>query len=374
MRFFACVLVFVFLCVPVRATERANVFAPDQVEARAVILIERKSGRVLYEMNADQMMPIASITKVMTALIAIEHADPDEVVTVSKDASGVSGTSLYLGEGEQLTVEELLLGLMLRSGNDAAVALAQHVAGDVDSFVKLMNDRAALLGADAYFTNPHGLDEREHSASARGMALIANEAMDYPAFRSLVTTKSAIIPWPGNPYERVLTNKNKLLTTYDGTTGVKTGFTDRAGRCLIFSAERDGMELLGVVLNCGQWFDAGAKLLNWGFEHYRLKTFLKTNQEIARIPVEGGMAGEVAIVVPMALIAPSTDGEAAELVIDYEKMLIAPVEEGLVIGRADVVVDGEVIASRALLAANSVDKRTYPAALLRAARHFNPVR
>ncbi|MGJ4850779.1 D-alanyl-D-alanine carboxypeptidase family protein [Bacillota bacterium Meth-B3] len=374
MRFVVCVLLFLSLCAPALAQDAQAVpFAPDQVEARAMILIERASGRVLCEHNADELLPIASITKVMTALLAIEHCDQTDIVTVGRNASGVSGTSLYLGLGERLTLKQLLLGLMLRSGNDAAVALAEHVAGDEEAFVRLMNERAAMLGVQAHFANPHGLDDENHVATARAMALIANEAMDYPAFRALARTREARIPWSGNPYERALTNKNKLLWTYEGATGVKTGFTGKAGRCLIFSAERDGMELLGVVLNCGQWFEAAAQLMDWGFAHYRFETFLTMGQVIKRLPVEGGMKWSVPVIAPATLTAPVGVAEAARLVIETEVRLTAPVRDGQVVGRADVIVAGEVIRSLPLLAGESVDEHTYAAGLRRALRHFNPV-
>lgn len=372
MRFFVCLVVIACLACPLGCAQEMDAALPS-VSARGAILIERESGRVLYEENADQMMPMASITKVMTALLTIEHCDLGEVVTVSRNASGVPGTSIYLAPGEQLTVQQLLYGLMLRSGNDAAIALAEHVAGDAGSFVKQMNDRAALLRADAHFENPHGLDEDGHMASARGMALVANEAMDHPAFRDIVSTTQVTIPWSGNPYDRALTNKNKLLTTYTGALGIKTGFTNRAGRCLIFAAERDGMEVLGVVLNCGQWFDAAAALMDWGFERYEPRPFLRVNQEVDRAEVTNGMADSVAIVSPRSLGVPVRTDESARLVIETHTRLEAPIYAGSQVGRASVVIDGEEVAEQALVAGETVEARNYANAFWRIVHLFNPL-
>ena len=223
--------------------ENANAEAP-LIGARAAILLEAETGRVLFEKNADERLAIASTTKIMTALLAIESCAMDEIVTAGKNASGVPGTSIYLSEGEQLTMEEMLYGLMLRSGNDAAVAIAEHVAGSAEAFAERMNARAGSLGANAYFTTPNGLDSGGNGASARGIATIAREAMRHEAFVAIVSTKRRTIPWTDHEYMRVLTNKNKLLRTYDGALGIKTGFTKKAGRCLVFAAERDGMRVL----------------------------------------------------------------------------------------------------------------------------------
>ena len=260
--------ILVLLCMGLAVRADADI----SIEARAAILIDRESGRVLYEKNADERYPVASTTKIMTALIAVEQCAMDEIVTAGPNASGVEGTSIYLGVGEQLPMLDMLKGLMLRSGNDAAVAIAEHIAGDVKQFAALMNARAEMLGANAYFVTPNGLDQGGNGASARAMALIAREAMGNETFRELVSTQEAIIPWVGNEYSRVLRNKNRLLSEYEGATGIKTGFTSAAGRCLVFSAERDGMELIGVVLSCPGWFDEAERLLDWGFDNFSMKT------------------------------------------------------------------------------------------------------
>ena len=258
------------VCMMAAVSFRAARAEEIDISARAAILIDAASGRVLYAQNADTRYPMASTTKIMTALLALENSAPDEIVTASERAAGTGGTSIYLSAGETLSMEEMLKGLMLRSGNDAAVAIAEHIGGSVENFAAMMNARAEELGADARFVTPNGLDAERHGASARAMALIAREALRRDDFRALVGTQRAVIPWRDNQYNRVLTNKNRLLRDYEGATGVKTGFTKKAGRCLVFSAERDGMELIGVVLGCGAWFDEAERLLDWGFENFSL--------------------------------------------------------------------------------------------------------
>jgi D-alanyl-D-alanine carboxypeptidase (penicillin-binding protein 5/6) len=328
-----------------------------ELTARACVLVDRASGRVLY-------------TKIMTALLALEHSQSDEIVTASKNASGVEGTSIYLSAGETLTMHQMLLGLMLRSGNDAAVAIAEHVSGSVDAFVNLMNERAEALGVTAHFTNPHGLDQGGNGASALGLAKIACEALENPDFRALVSTKSATLPWAGSKYLRSLKNKNKLLTTYDGATGVKTGFTDRAGRCLVFSAERDGMELVGVVLNCGAWFETGETLLDWGYAHFHPAELLAAGEIAAEIPVLSGVRGYVSAMAREDFIVPLADTERCALKLDLAGALSAPVKAGQVIGTAQAMVDGTAVASIKLYASESVEKRDFLQMLRRLLRFW----
>ena len=223
------------------------------VAAKGAVLIDGTSGRVLFRQNADEMLPMASTTKIMTALIALESCSLDETVVAGKNAAGVEGTSIYLSEGESLSMEHMLYGLMLRSGNDAAVAIAEHVSGSVPAFVEKMNARAQVLNADAHFVNPNGLPASGHAASALGMARIMRAAMQIDEFRTITATERKIIPWVGNEFSRVLENKNRLLSTYDGANGGKTGYTKTAGRRPVFSAERDGLFLIGAVLNCPTW-------------------------------------------------------------------------------------------------------------------------
>lgn len=336
---------------PVLASE------PFAVAAKGAVLIDADSGRVLYGQNENAMLPMASTTKVMTALLALENASLDDVVIAGKNASGVPGTSLYLSVGERLSMEHMLYGLLLRSGNDAAVAIAEHVAGSVSAFAEMMNARAAGLGADAHYVNPHGLDADGHAISALGLALVMREAMKNPDFRRITGTKRKIIPWIGNEYSRVLENKNRLLRTYEGANGGKTGYTGKAGRCLVFSAERDGMMLIGAVLNCPTWFDTATKLLDYGFESFRPEHVLDEGEAAGTVTVRGGVKKSVAVVAQTDLRAVVPVGTALETARSLPDSVRAPVRAGDVIGTAQLRGGGRVYAQCALVAAVDVERR-----------------
>lgn len=324
------------------------------VAAKGAVLIDGASGRVLFGQNENKLLPEASCTKIMTALLALEHSELSEPVTAGKNAHGVSGTSIYLSEGETLTMEQMLYGHMLRSGNDAAVAIAEHVAGSVPEFANMANTRARELDADAHFVNPHGLDAEGHAASALGLARIMRAAMEIPEFRTITGTKRKIIPWVGNEYSRVLENKNRLLSTYEGATGGKTGFTSKAGRCLVFSAERDDMELIGCVLNCYTWFDTATVMLDYGFEHFRPERSLAQGQVAARVSVLDGNSASVEAVAAEDLYAAVEIG--AKVSVEYDlKALTAPVKFGQEVGAARLVSNGRTVASCALYAASDVE-------------------
>ncbi len=343
---------------------------PPQIEARGAVLIDRASGRVLYAQNADEQLPMASTTKVMTALLALENASLDETVTAGKNASGVPGTSIYLSEGEQLTMEQMLYGLLLRSGNDAAVAIAEHIGGSVENFARMMNERAQSLNAGAHFVNPNGLDAQGHAASALGMARIAAEALENADFRRIVSTPKTTIPWPGNAYQRVLENKNRLLREYEGATGVKTGFTNKAGRCLIFSAERDGMELVGVLLNCGTWFDSAKRLLDWGFENYHAQTMFEQGQTAAQLSVSGGLEKRIDAVYEKRMSIALAGGETALISLEVDQPLRAPIREGDIVGRALLTVDGQTQAWCYLRSGATVGQANFVSALAKAASNW----
>lgn len=333
------------------------------IAAAAAVLIDGASGRILYGQNENEMLPEASCTKIMTALLALENSALDEDVTAGKNAHGVTGTSLYLSEGETLSMEQMLYGLMLRSGNDASVAIAEHIAGSVPDFAKMMNDRAKQLNADANFVNPHGLDADGHKASALGLARIMREALKNETFRTITGTQRKIIPWVGNEYSRVLENKNRLLSSYEGTTGGKTGYTSKAGRCLVFSAKREGMELIGVVLRCPNWFDEAERLLDYGFERYRLHIALEKGAEAAQASVLNGEKSSVSAIAEEQLAAAVEKDAKPSLSTELEQ-LSAPVEAAQQIGTAYLKLDGDTLAQTALVAADGVKKWSLPAAFV----------
>ena len=336
---------------------------PFAVAAKAAVLIDAASGRVLFAQNANERLPMASTTKIMTAIIALENSLPGEIVTAGKNASGVEGSSIYLSVGEELSMEHLLYGLMLRSGNDAAVAIAEHIAGRVPEFAEMMNAKAKELGANANFVNPHGLPAEGHEASALGMALIMRSAMTLPDFLTITAATRKVIPWVGNEYSRVLENKNKLLTTYEGANGGKTGYTKAAGRCLVFSAERDGLELIGVVLSCPTWFDTAAALLDYGFENYQSKTVLASGQSAGTASLRGGESKSVAVVAGSDLTSAIAVGAQFTVHYSYIENLSAPIQKGDQIGTAYMKSGGETLASCPLLAAEDVNEWNFTSAL-----------
>lgn len=233
--------------------------------AGAEIAMELTTRTVLTESNADKRMPMASTTKIMTAIIIAEDCNLDEEITVPDAAVGVEGSSIYLKKDERIDVRDLLYGLMLRSGNDSAVALAIHHSGSVENFVTVMNERAKRIGADnTNFKNPSGLPDDEHYTTARDLCNIACYAMNNEIFREVVSSKSHVGKF------RSFENKNKMLYRYEGANGVKTGYTLKAGRCLVSSAERDGMDVVTVVLNCYDMYERSSAILDRCFYAYKL--------------------------------------------------------------------------------------------------------
>lgn len=337
----------------------------DESSARAAYAMDRATGRALFAANETAQLPMASTTKIMTALLALENAGLDEMVETGERAFGVPGTSIYLQLGEALSVEQMLYGLLLASGNDAAVALAEHVGGSVEGFCAMMTSRAAELGAQSTrFVNPHGLPADGHLTTARDLTLIASEALENPVFREIVGTTRASIPWAGHEYDRVLRNKNALLRNYPGAIGVKTGFTRAAGRCLVFAAERDGFEVVGTVLNCPDWFGEAARILDAVYARYAWTKLLEEGDAVCNLPVRGGVTDSVEIVAQADLAAPLLSGETATLSLSLPDALLAPLPEGAQAGWAYLMLDGgEILARVPLVTSKSVEKP--PSALSR---------
>ncbi|UKK98217.1 D-alanyl-D-alanine carboxypeptidase family protein [Brevibacillus brevis] len=275
----------VFLFIQMAFTPAAVVkaaAAPPGLSAEGAALIDVESGRILYSKNGTKKMRIASLTKTMTAIVAIEMGKLDAQVTVPPQAVGVEGSSIYLKNGEKLTLEELLYGLMLRSGNDAAVTIATHIGGSVPGFTYLMNEKAAMIGMEhTNFTNPHGLDDsNQHYSTPEDMAKLSAYALHNPVFRQIVSTKVKDISWEGEQWDRRLLNKNKMLHLYNGADGVKTGYTKLAKRCLASSATRNGRQLATITLNASDDWNDSAKLMDWGFANYPLQELVKKGQEV----------------------------------------------------------------------------------------------
>lgn len=242
---------------------------PPAIHAKAAALIDVASGRILYSLNGEEPLPMASTTKIMTAIVAIEAGKLSDVVKTSKRAFAKEGSSLFLRRGEEMSLHHLLYGLMLRSGNDAAVAIAEHVGGSEEGFVYMMNDKAEMLGLEkTQFRNPHGLDADGHYTTANDLARLSAYALHNPTFREIVRTKVKTAPNPYEKWDYKWTNKNKMLRLYDGADGVKTGYTSKALRCLVSSATRQGQQLAVVTLNDGNdWLDH-SRLLDYGFSAF----------------------------------------------------------------------------------------------------------
>ncbi|MCV4230151.1 D-alanyl-D-alanine carboxypeptidase [Virgibacillus sp. LDC1] len=257
--------------------------------AQAAALIDVTSGRVLYSKNGDERLRIASLTKIMTAIVAIEHGKLDDRVKISKNAFAKEGSSLFLKLGEEMTLENLLYGLMLRSGNDAATAIAEHVGGTEEGFVLLMNEKAAGLGlTNSHFMNPHGLDHDEHYSSANDVAKLTAYALKNPVFSEIVKTPTKKAPNPNEAWDYKWDNKNKMLRFYEGADGVKTGYTKKAFRCLVSSATRNGQQIAAVTLNDGNDWNDHSKMLDYGFAQFPLKKVMEKGQKIQGYPLVTG--------------------------------------------------------------------------------------
>lgn len=335
---------------------------PPQISASAAAVMEIETGRVLYGKDADKRCPMASTTKIMTAITAIECGDLSDIVEVSDNASGVEGSSIWLEVGERLTLEDLLYGLMLRSGNDAAVAIAEHIGGSVEKFVDIMNSKAREIGArNTHFVNPHGLPDEDHYTTAYDLALITAYAMKNPVFKQIVSTKYRKIPWEGHEWDRAMQNKNKLLWKYEGANGVKTGYTKEAGRCLVAAAYRNGMQLVAVVLNDGPMWEDSMALLDYGFDNFSMYEALPKNKTVIDVPVLRGKENRVALKTARAVVIPVTDEERNSLRIEfhYPSAIEAPIAAGKDYGTVEVLLDGQTIATDKLIAVQDVKDKNY---------------
>ena len=293
-------------------------FPRDFSNSTAEIVIDKISGRVLYSTNADEKKYMASTTKILTAIVVIENCDLNENVTVTEKTVGVEGSSVYLEKGEILSVKDLLYGLMLRSGNDCAETLAIHCSGSIKDFAALMNKTATKIGAkNSNFKNPHGLHDDEHYTTARDLAKISAYCMKNPDFKEIVGTKEVDIPFTTRNTKRRLINKNKMLKNFDGATGIKTGFTKKAGRCLVSSAERDGAEYICVTLNCPPMFERSSALLSQAFACYKPYKLAESDHIIDFVDVENSEE-KCPVCLKEDVILPLTERERKNLKIIYD--------------------------------------------------------
>lgn len=321
------------------------------VSAQKAIMIDGQTGRVLYEKQADDKSLVASTTKIMTALLVCERCNPLEQIRIPREAVGVEGSSMYLQEGEALTVQELLYGLMLSSGNDAAVALALHCSGSIEAFADEMNAKARALGLDGtHFANPHGLDAADHYSTARDLAILAAYAMENPFFAQTVGTKSVTVG------DRCLTNHNKLLWQVEGAEGVKTGFTRAAGRILVSSAKRQGRRLICVTIDDGNDWADHKTLYDRGFSEYTPSTVVQTGQFMGSLSVFGGEVETVAVLAAGDFSYALAEGERVTFLPSVKAFVYAPVVAGADAGYAYVCVDGRAVGKVPVVFAETVEQ------------------
>lgn len=343
----------------------ANALGEDDITSPAAVLMDAQSGKILFEKNAHEQRPCASITKVMTLLLVMEALDSekihlDDVVTASAHAASMGGSDIWLEEGEQMTVDEMIKATAVASANDAAVALAEFISGTEDDFVAAMNEKAKALGMkDTVFKNCNGLDEEGHLTSAYDVALMSRELIKHKKIFDY--TSIWLDSLRGG--ETQIVNTNKLLRTYDGITGLKTGTTGDAGSCITATAERNGVSLIGVILGADSGtarFKDAATLLDYGFANFETAN-LSLTDDLYPVKVEDGMEAEVDVTCDesAALTLPKGEKEKVKRTVTIEESIPAPVKKGDKVGTISFTLNDEEIASFDILAADDVEKKSF---------------
>lgn len=320
--------------------ENAVQYMACESTATGMCVLEGNSGRILYGKNIHKKLAMASTTKIFTALTVLEHCDNlDAKVAVDDKSVGIEGTSIYLRKNEVLTVKELLLGMMLPSGNDAATALAYYIGGDEQTFCSMMQETAQKAGAkNSQFKNAHGLDADGHYTTAYDIAKVSAEALKNPKFVDIVTTKSAVISGNKEVKSRYIKNKNRLLTSFDGCNGIKTGFTDNAGRCFVASANKDNMQIVCSVLNCGNMFEEASRLMQKAFNEFSMTEILPAYNIVSEINVKGGRKDSVKVYNEKGFSYPLTNDEKLYInfIQDVPTQIQAPFNKEEVVGKIKV--------------------------------------
>jgi D-alanyl-D-alanine carboxypeptidase (penicillin-binding protein 5/6) len=344
----------------------AQAIQEPPVSADAAILVDAHTGQILYEKNAFELKPPASTTKIATALMALEMGDPEATVTVSERAARVGESSMHLIAGEKLTLEQLLTGALVRSGNDACVAIAEHLAGSESLFMDLVNTKLKFLGAkDTHFVNPNGLPARGHVSTAHDLALVTRYALLNSTFCRIVGTRFAEVHG-SNHWKHMLTNTNKLLWRYPGATGVKTGTTNEAGQCLVASALRGGTCLITVVLHSDDRYQDAIQLFEYGFNNFQRVTLVEKGEVVKKIPVNRGDTGSLPLVADRSVIMlnPVSEGDWIKKKLVVKESVKLPVERGSKQGQVLAVSRGRVVGGANLVAGTSVNNRSFALSLL----------
>ena len=362
MRILVCFLLLLTLPTAVHAKE-------PEIAAQAGILMDAKTGRVLWEKNSDKPLAMASTTKIMTAVLALESGRGEETVTVSSTAAAAPKMKMYLSRGEKIKLEYLLLALMLESSNDAAVAIAEHLAGSVPAFCAMMTEKAKSIGAkDTVFETPNGLDAGNHHSTAYDLAVIARYALEVPGFIQLTNTPAAEFSSDKRRYSMV--NKNRLLHEYKGANGVKTGFTGKAGHCFVGAAKRDDMQLISVVLASGwgnrgraqKWIDTKA-VLNYGFGNFEYETIIQGDEQAGVIAVTRSRSPEVKYIYKTGLILPINKDEKAEIKVIMPPSMQAPIAKGDILGKAEIYLNGQLHTEIDLIAIEEAHRHDFKTSL-----------
>lgn len=327
------------------------------VSARSAALYQPDSDLFLYSKNSSERLPMASTTKIMTALVALERGNLEDMVEIDDSAIGVEGSSAYLKSGDVLSLEELLYALLLQSANDAAVAIACHIGGDVESFSALMNEKAEELKLhNTHFTNPHGLDSSEHYTTADELAKIAAAALNNPTFKKITSTYKRSF----SDEERVRTyvNHNKLLRLYDGCIGVKTGFTKKSGRCLVGAAEKDGLCFISVTLDAPSDWNDHKKMLDYGYESLERICFASPYDHLYKIPLIDGERDYfyAANTEGADIIRERSDSDITEN-LRLSRYEVAPIKSGDVVGEIIYSSDGKEITRLPIIAIENINKK-----------------
>ncbi len=330
-------------------------FAQPDVSASCAALMVAETGELIYGKNEHDRRSMASTTKIMTSLLAIEELTPQRRITVGADMLNVEGTSMGLLEGDTVTLEGLVYGMLLQSGNDAANVTAITLGGSIESFVSMMNERAAEIGMnDTHFETPSGLDSKEHYSTAYDMALLGCTAIKNPEFAAVCSQKSAVVCYGNPPYRRTLTNHNRLLRIYDDAVGIKTGFTKKSGRCLVSAARRDGVTLVAVTLNAPDDWNDHSTMLEYGFSVVERRE-ADTDMSAVSLRIAGGESASVPLKLsrPLQYISRTDESKKTEQKISLKKFEYAPIKENTVVGSVELIIDGKAVDRTEILTAGA---------------------
>lgn len=339
-------------------TETGVYAEPLSLSAQHACLIEAESGRVIFEKDAYTKHAMASTTKIMTALMAIEANCMDDIVSVSKKATLEEGSSIYLCEGDQMLMKDLIYGLMLNSGNDAAVAIAEHISGSVDKFAEDMTAKAKEYGAyNTGFKNPNGLDAEGHYTTAYDLAIISRKAMQNETFAKIVATKKGTITPINRNETTYLSNHNRLLSMYEGVNGIKTGYTMATGRCLVSSAERNGMKFIAVTLNAPDDWNDHIKMLDYAFASSEKKPVVEKGSIIKTAKTSDGISYNALAAEGYDVTVLKGEKPDADISVKIAEGLKSPINKGEKIGKIDISFRGDVVKSIDLVADNDVGRR-----------------